>query len=769
MVRCLIFLVMVLFSSTAFAGTAYYIDCSVSNSAIQNGTYAQPYNHPNDISSQWEAFSNGDDFYFKVGTTCNVTQNFRPEISGTADDPVVIGAYYGDGQFGLNGGARPIFDARNTAGVRSTGIIRVYPTSGLGYYTIKDIEVRNTIGYGIEVNGRDGTGGYLREVLVENCKTSYTDSVGIGLWRTWNGSVKDCYVEYANQLTTYPYNGGNSIDVGALELEGTSNYNTVEGCTVFGGNEGIGFYKGTRYFTCRDNLIINNRVPIYVANSRDGVVEQNVIIGSTAGGPNQGYHNSGIAVDAEDNRIEIPKLTGNIIIRNNYIAGTKSGIKILNNSGDSKFGSAYDWTLDNIQIYGNRIFDCGTTTGTQGNILFRHSEYYGSNVHIWDNFSFIIDEGSLGLDHVETASPANVKWYSPTDSEDGNFFNSTVSGNAGATADPTDTYTSVKQSGWRSLSVTPGAVTASTFALTDEPSTDTCQSLGYECCVTGTGTHYSAYDGDCDGAEECWSACSSGSGSDPTLDTTNTFGGVVYTPILLLPFHEGVGEVANDISGENNDAVLVNADWDDDGLTVSSAGQTVAAPIADLNGEAIYTIAIEFTSVEQSAANDYGKFWYYYNSSVRDFQLERNTADTIYLSDIGGVGNSATFSGVQDQFTITRRTLVLTVNDTENRRVLYQDGAYLYQDTTAFSNPTYTGNLYIGGKNDGTRAIGVTYHLFGIWTGEWTLSDVQSFHADSYQMINNLDRGSSIPIGGAGNTRVTTMSTDRTRITRMGN
>ena len=72
-----------------------------------------------------------------------------------------------------------------------------------------------------------------------------------------------------------------------------------------------------------------------------------------------------------------------------------------------------------------------------------------------NNLSFIF---TPGLSHFDPGdeNTLGVTW---TD----NFYNSTVIGNAGATALPTNTYTMVTESGWRSL--TPGTVTMSDFAI----------------------------------------------------------------------------------------------------------------------------------------------------------------------------------------------------------------------------------------------------------------------------------------------------------------
>ncbi len=85
-----------LLPSLAFAGNAHYVDCSASKNG--NGSYASPWNKISSVNSY--SFSTGDDVYFKVNTTCTPGTYLKVDWSGTSSDRVVIGAYYGNGQFG---------------------------------------------------------------------------------------------------------------------------------------------------------------------------------------------------------------------------------------------------------------------------------------------------------------------------------------------------------------------------------------------------------------------------------------------------------------------------------------------------------------------------------------------------------------------------------------------------------------------------------------------------------------------------------------------
>jgi parallel beta-helix repeat protein len=751
-------LAFLLVAQTVFAGTSYYLDPSDSGSS-NTGTYAEPFNSLSTVNAY--SFSAGDDLYIKVGTTLTIANgNFLTiDWDGTESDRVIIGAYYGDGLFGLNGNARPILAGGANGGNYSTGLLRIKPLSGyglVGYHTIQDIRVEGGLGYGIEVNGRYGTNGHLTNEIVSNCYTYQTDSIGIGLWRTHNSLVDSCTVYQSNRVTTSPYSGGNAIDVGALELEGTSLNNTIQDCFVYDCNEGIGAYKGARETTIKNNTIINNnQVGVYVANSRYAYIYGNAIFSSTYGGAS-GDMASGITVDTEDNRSTIPKLTSYIWIHDNYIAGTKAGIKILNNSGDSQFGSSYDWTTDYLFVYNNRLVDNGTTTGTQGNIVIRHYDdntAYGSFCYFWDNYSFIFDDHAYGLDHLEAASPTNIKWYSPGDdysstsqssaddvTADGNFFNSSVGGNAGANADATDAYTAVKTSGWRELDTTLGVIDSSTWDLTSEPSADTCQSLGHLCCVTGTGDHYSDYDGDCTGAEECWSACSS-PGSDPYVNTSHKFGGVTYDPIFCLYPYAGSGTIVVDIADGTYPGTLVSPDWvlndSDDviGVRINSIGQTFSNSIAGLGDD--FTIALWFYSTTTDRPENYVKGFFSPVDGARGLQfITAYDSDSTIEYSIGNVTKTA--DARKDLYDQKAHLIVMTGDDSGNSKKAYLDGSFISEDSTEYSNPTWTGaTIYWGGKDDGSKIFNGIILMAVAWDSVMSAADIAELYSDPDQFIAN--------------------------------
>ena len=125
-----------------FAGTAYYVDCSAV--ANGNGSYASPWNNIASVNNH--KFTNGDDVYFKVNTTCTPNDELTIDWDGTSADRVIIGAFYGDGQFGLGGNSRPIIDGQHTVPDPHSydGLIQMPSQSLTGYVTIQDLRVNNS-------------------------------------------------------------------------------------------------------------------------------------------------------------------------------------------------------------------------------------------------------------------------------------------------------------------------------------------------------------------------------------------------------------------------------------------------------------------------------------------------------------------------------------------------------------------------------------------------------------------------------------------------
>lgn len=713
------------------------------------GTYANPFTSVAAFNTASGSFSDGDDFWFyttETGYTHSITgANDRftwSSISGTSADQVVIGAYYDDGGSAGHGLGpsdtypRPTLDGNDTGGGLSGGAIRYAPSGYTheGYVTIRDIEIKNVIGYGFELNGRTGgLGGgnlwdsYITACRIYNTKAENTDSMGIGNYRTYNTLIDWNTTINTNRITTGVYNGGCAIDTGALSREGTSQWNTVEHNLVIGGNEGIGFYKNTRYWLCRKNMVINNRVPIYAGNSRDGEIVDNIIFRSSV---YPDYRTAqmfgGICLASEDNQTVTPRKTSYIKVHNNYVANVNNtsayvagGITLTNPSGDSQFGPDYDWTIVGIYMWNNFLVD------NEANFAFYQTTYM-DGIYAWDNYSFVFEFGS----HTASTSPANIKWYDPggfdpgtvtsplwdnltdDDTNNGNFFNTTVGGNAGANADATDAYTLNDTTGWDALTST---VTSARWIPNEIDTTPP---------VVTT----------------------------PTLNVSHD---LATDMIAGYVFYKQSGTTVYDIVGDADGTISTADMWNSDGIKLDAVGQSIAIPMPDLlNGETTYSIAFAFEAVYDNTA-DWAKVFYDPAGSnvPRTFQLERAQLDTVYNHDLNFV--TSTYSGVKDiqDGTSSFHTLVLTVDVANNVTKLYIDGVLESTQTETITAPTFGSTLYIGSKDDGTRNFFAIYGGVFFWSGRLlSATDVLAFDADYLVMVTNAPTRSTIsrlvnPIG----------------------
>ena len=120
---------------TQYSGPIYYVDCSVV--ANGDGSQENPWNNLETVSAR--TFVAGDQILFQRGTTC--TGQLWPKGSGVSGNPITISAY--------GTGARPIID----------GYFAVAPVVTIkdqNYWTFDNLEIRNSTGLGLYVDGSLG-------------------------------------------------------------------------------------------------------------------------------------------------------------------------------------------------------------------------------------------------------------------------------------------------------------------------------------------------------------------------------------------------------------------------------------------------------------------------------------------------------------------------------------------------------------------------------------------------------------------------------------
>ena len=438
------------------AGTAYYVDPNAPNGG--NGTFEQPWNSIAQVNAK--KFANGDDVYFKVGTTMAVTTNMNVRWSGTPNDPVIIGAYYGKNQFGLNGSARPILrgnqDEKNP--VPDNPYNGIIDCVGSGYVTVRDLHIKDSRAGGIFMKGqvppnRDPS---IYNSIINNIIEN-SGRQGIVLGRCSYGLVENNVIDTTSTVKELLAAGVWAHGGAGLEVTGMNKpdepyvYNTVRGNTLRYCHESLGIYGGARYTTVENNIIYEtSQVAIYATNSRNGVIRNNLVYNPD---PQKSKHwrqpdgrRNGIWIDCEGHVASTIKAIGEWKVDNNYVAGFANGIWLNNASSDIE--GIYQ---KNNKIHDNIIVDCDR------NILVSKAGVGWEGNEIYNNYSFIF---TSGLDHVVGVNAAGVTWYN-------NHYNTAMvpapGGNARNEA-IIDDIKLIKTAGWRDLPID-GTVSAALFSL----------------------------------------------------------------------------------------------------------------------------------------------------------------------------------------------------------------------------------------------------------------------------------------------------------------
>ena len=260
-----------------FAGSVYYVDCDAGSDG--NGSYDRPWNSISSVNAN--NFRDGDDVYFKVNTTCVLRSNndrLKVRWSGVNEaDRVIIGAYYGQGKFGLNGNRRPIIDGDSKYPESYLGAIHIVDES---YITVKDIQ--------IQYNGSKNASGtssiiakYSDHINIENVY-SYRSHGGCFTYGSVDiGVIKNNICENAG----YPdYQGnGAAIEISGMDDAGATTDITVSHNVVENGkNEGIGFYRKASNCVAEYNVIRDMKsFHLYADSSKDITFRYNLIYEST--------------------------------------------------------------------------------------------------------------------------------------------------------------------------------------------------------------------------------------------------------------------------------------------------------------------------------------------------------------------------------------------------------------------------------------------------------------------------------------------------------
>ncbi|MEQ4723359.1 hypothetical protein [Nonomuraea sp. B19D2] len=199
-------------STTTTAGTRYYVDCASGNDSASGLSTSTAWRTLEKVNSI--VFKPGDSILFRRGTTCQGV--LKPQGSGTADSPIVVGAYgTGARPAIVGGGARAAVFLYNVQGweIRDldisnpatrdssarAGIYVLLEDFGIGkYYKISGVKVHDVPGCDCLQPELENSGGIVFKAAGSKVATGFdgieitrnivsgTDNVGIGIVSQWS-------------------------------------------------------------------------------------------------------------------------------------------------------------------------------------------------------------------------------------------------------------------------------------------------------------------------------------------------------------------------------------------------------------------------------------------------------------------------------------------------------------------------------------------------------------------------------------------------------
>lgn len=280
--------ILILLYSQIWAGVAHYADLGDAGST-NAGTFAEPFNTIALINAH--AFAEGDDLYFAADMDETVDTYLDIDWDGTSGDRIIIGAYYGDGLFGLNGNARPILNGNQTIPAITGWDGLIDKQDGTGYVTVQDIRIDYSGYYGMIFKNQTN-------INVDNCYVYRARKAGIMYMSVDTGTIEDNTVEEASYLQS-PVAG---IVMSGGNYAGNTTDILCRKNKVFHCYEGIGLYKSAG----PDNIVEYNTVydnrsyQIYVTTgASNNIVRYNLVYQSTDAVALWGGRDSGIVLNCE--------------------------------------------------------------------------------------------------------------------------------------------------------------------------------------------------------------------------------------------------------------------------------------------------------------------------------------------------------------------------------------------------------------------------------------------------------------------------------------
>jgi hypothetical protein len=324
----------------------------------------------------------GSDVYLMVEDTWT-SERINVNWTGSSGDRVIIGAYDNDGD--LNDdivGNRPVIEGVKCDGgtpypSNSWNALLHVDGDGYDYITFQDIEMKNSNGGGVFVDGSD-------YVTVQRCKIDDVRYSGIQWYSSAHDGVIDSneVLKASNRAETAcgeegAYSAGiaTSSNCNNVLIKRNKVYNTW--------GEGIGIYKQSSNNIVEDNVVYcTMRHMIYTDRSAATIIRRNLVYYvDTSGNADDFSYGSyegqgsgpppGIIV-AKESTSNAEDSTGTEIY-NNLVAATLHGININASENDANF--------DNLIIANNTFVDCTNfikinVTGDDTGWKFQNNLFY---------------------------------------------------------------------------------------------------------------------------------------------------------------------------------------------------------------------------------------------------------------------------------------------------------------------------------------------------------------------------------------------------------
>ena len=218
----------------------------------------------------------GDDVYFKCGGTWTENTYLKIDWSGTIDNRIVVGAYYGDGIVGVSGN-KPIIDG----GTHSTSTLPENPTGGTNYglvhigyrdyVSVENLSIKDSRGLGIYYD-------YSNYGIIENCDVGWIRSSGLMFNHSTHGQIIGCTAH--NVGTGHKYFGDSNwgFSMGGINLATNMivRESTISECWC----EGIGVYKKSDNSLVENNIVYGaQKVGIYIEQAKNNIIRNNLVYG----------------------------------------------------------------------------------------------------------------------------------------------------------------------------------------------------------------------------------------------------------------------------------------------------------------------------------------------------------------------------------------------------------------------------------------------------------------------------------------------------------